>query len=127
MNINDLTFGQLKEINALFSPSANLSKENVHPCIGKYVIVRTWSAGVHVGILTNTTETIDGLRSELTETRRIWKWSGANTLSEISLRGVDTSDSKLSEQIDFNCLEKSIEIIPCTVDAEKNLRGAKWK
>ena len=51
--------------------------------VAKTVLVRTYSAGVHVGTL--------GARSgdevELTNARRIWRWKGGNTLHEIALHG----------------------------------------
>ena len=50
------------------------------------VVVRTRGAGVHVGYLAR----VDPVsRScELLESRRLWRWCGANTLSEVALEGV---------------------------------------
>lgn len=89
--------------------------------VGKYVIVRTYSAGVHVGVL----KSCDGTEAVLTDARRIWKWVGANTLSEISLRGVGDG-SRVSDAVAEITLTQAIEIIPTTAAAEANLRGAKW-
>lgn len=88
---------------------------------GPYVIVRTYSAGVHVGVL----ERRAGREVTLRDARRIWRWHGANTLHEISLRGV-ASNSKLSEPVAKIDLTEAIEVIPCTPDAEMNLRAAVW-
>jgi len=52
MNINDMTYGELKKIAALFSCK---SEEKPHPMIGQYVIARCYSAGVHAG----TVESVD--------------------------------------------------------------------
>ena len=40
--------------------------------IGNYVVVRTYSAGVHCGKLENR----NGREVTLKETRRIWSWKG---------------------------------------------------
>ena len=52
--------------------------------IGTFVIVRTYSAGVHVGTLAKR----DGKEVMLNDARRIWSWKGAYTLHEIALAGV---------------------------------------
>ena len=89
--------------------------------IGKYCVIRTYSAGVHVGDLAER----NGTEVKLTNARRIWRWEGANTLHEIAVRGVG-SGSKISDQVDEIMLTEVIEIIPATEEATANLRGAKW-
>lgn len=93
--------------------------------IGKYVIVRTYSAGVHIGVLR--AKYLAGSRFivELTETSRIWKWSDANTLDEIALRGVG-EDSRISEQAPYKEIPDVIEILHTTAEAEANLRRPRW-
>jgi hypothetical protein len=81
--------------------------------IGKYVVVRTVSAGVHVGIV----EELQGDICVLTQSRRIWSWEGAFTLSEISKNGLATT-SKLSETVDEIYLTGVVEVIPCTGTAQ---------
>jgi hypothetical protein len=85
------------------------------------VIVRTYSAGVHFGTLAKHA----GKEVVLTDSRRIWYWTGANTLSEISLRGVG-SGSKVSESIPYITLTEAIEIIPCSAEAAANIESATW-
>src|SRR5574343_1453704 len=51
--------------------------------IGKYVIVRTYSAGCHAGTLADR----DGREGVLTGARRLWRWAGAASLSEMANRG----------------------------------------
>jgi hypothetical protein len=51
--------------------------------IGKMVIIRTYSAGVHFGELVSQ----EGKEVVLKNARRIWSWRGANTLNEVSLVG----------------------------------------
>lgn len=86
------------------------------------VIVRTYSAGVHYGTLVSR----KGREVELADARRIWSWRGANTLHEISLRGVG-SGSKVSETVKSITLTEAIEVIPCTSEGAANLDGAAWR
>ena len=52
MNLDDLTIGNMKEINAMFSHSVETkSVETLNAMIGKKVIVRTYSAGNWFGTL----------------------------------------------------------------------------
>ena len=118
MKLDDLTIGEAKQLAALFGGGATTVPARD---IGEYVVVRTYSAGVHVGVL----DSRSGQEVVLSDPRRIWKWTGANTLHEISLRGVG-SDSRVSEQVESVTLTQAIEVLRCTSEAEKNLRGAKW-
>ena len=47
MNIDDMKLGDLKQIAAMFTSSEKTQKE--HPMLGKRCLVRTYSAGVHIG------------------------------------------------------------------------------
>jgi hypothetical protein len=80
--------------------------------IGKKVIIRTFSAGVHYGTLA----ICQGKEVKLHDARRIWMWQGAFTLSELSLNGL-SSGSKLSAVIPAVYLTEAIEIIPCSEKA----------
>lgn len=85
--------------------------------IGRYVIVRTKSAGVHVGILSDK----NGLEVKLLASRRIWYWEGAFTLSEASQTGI--KGGKVSVVVPEIILTEAIEIIPCSDAAEKTFRS----
>lgn len=72
-------------------------------------IIRTYSAGVHVG------EVVEqhGKEVLLKNARRIWRWYGANTLNEIALHGVDRSQSRISEIVPGPIkITEAIETIP---------------
>lgn len=86
-----------------------------------FVVVRTHSAGVHVGTLVSR----KGKEVALSNARRIWRWFGANTLHEIALRGVGAG-SKVSESVAEITLTEAIEVIVATTEAAKNLAGATW-
>lgn len=87
----------------------------------QHVIVRTYSAGVHYGELVSR----DGKEVTLRNARRIWRWFGANTLHEVSLRGVGPG-SKISERVDEITLTEAIEVIACAPAAVTSLEAATW-
>ena len=89
--------------------------------MGKYVVVRTYSAGVHVGELVERR----GQEVDLANARRIWSWQGANTLHEIANRGVGDG-SRVSEAVAAITLTQAIEVIDATSSAEANLMAAPW-
>lgn len=82
------------------------SVENVKT--GPDVIVRTYSAGVHIG----TIKERNGTEVVLVNSRRLWKWAGAFTLSAVAMNGVDRSDSRISISVPEIVLTQAIEIIP---------------
>jgi ferredoxin-fold anticodon binding domain-containing protein len=88
---------------------------------GKFVIVRTYSAGVHVGTL----EKRDGKEVTLTNSRRIWSWKGANTLHEIANNGV-CNGSRVSETVPTVLLTEAIEVLGASEASKANLMAAGW-
>ncbi len=90
--------------------------------IGKKVLVRTCSAGVHFGTLVSHS----GLQCQLADARRIWRWGGANTLHEMSLNGVDKVYSRISEPVSEIALSEAIEVIPVSELAAANLSESRW-
>lgn len=118
MNIDDLTFGELKQIAAMFGNSTVAAP---NPLIGKYVIVRCRDAGVHAGVL----ESTDGRSCVITEARRLWYWKVAGSgdfLNAIALSGVH-EESKLSAPVERMALTENCEIIQCSADAENVIRA----
>lgn len=87
----------------------------------KAVIVRTYSAGVHFGYLVSR----EGKEVTLERSRRIWRWFGAWTLSEIATKGLDVKKSKVSAPVTI-ALTEAIEIIDCTLAAVQSIEAAKW-
>lgn len=86
-----------------------------------FVIVRTYSAGVHVGELVSR----KGKEVSLANARRVWSWKGANTLHEMSLRGVGPG-SRISEPVASIVLTEAIEVIECATAGASALRSAGW-
>ena len=59
----------------------------------EYVIARCKDAGVHAGYLVSTNEHHTVLR----DVRRIWHWTGAASLSEIAVYGLNPAKSAASK------------------------------
>lgn len=89
--------------------------------IGEFVVVRTYSAGVHVGTLAE----LAGKTCVLKDARRLWRWTGAMTLNEVSQNGVG-DDSRISEPVPVILLTEAIEVIPCSAKARKVLGVSRW-
>lgn len=86
------------------------------------VIVRTHSAGVHVGVL----KSRKGKEVVLTDARRLWRWRGANTINELALRGAAQEWTRLSEPVTSITLTEAIEIVECSAAASDNLSRSRW-
>ena len=124
MNIDNLTLGQIKQIQALLgnptTPSTQ-SQDGLNAMLGKKVIIRTYSAGVWFGEL----EQKAGNEVILKNARRMWKWWAKDgiSLSACALYGVKHDGSKIVEPVESVWLE-AIEIIPCTDKAIESLEDA---
>ena len=70
----------------------------------KYVIVRTYSAGVVAGYL----ESRNGQEVVLKNARRLWYWSGAASLSQLAMEG-----TKNPEDCKFPCEVSKVELLQC--------------
>ena len=94
---------------------------------GKKVIIRSINAGVFFGTLAEH-DKINGV-VELHDCRRIWYWSGAASISQLANEGVkNASDSKFTQVVKTIQIAGVIEVIPCTVEAIKNIEGVRvWE
>lgn len=91
----------------------------------RYVICRTYSAGVFAGYL----EKREGKEVVMKNARRIWYWDGAASLSQLAMEGTSKP-----ENCKFPCavtrveLTEVIEILDCTEKARKSIQGVKlWE
>jgi hypothetical protein len=91
----------------------------------KYVIVRTYSAGVFAGEL----ESRNGQEVVLRNARRLWYWAGAASLSQLAMEGTKIPEScKFPQEVDRVELLQAIEILDVTKAARINIAGVEvWK
>ena len=90
-----------------------------------YVIIRTYSAGVHAGYL----KSRNGKEVELLKARRFYQWYGSSTLSQFAQSGTSQPDKcKFPEEVDRLILTEAIEILDVTSKAKKTIDSVKiWK
>jgi len=88
--------------------------------IGRYCMVRTYSAGVFAGTVVRR----NGQEIELRDARRIWYWTGAATLSELATLGTkNPSGCKFPMAVPEILLTQVIELIPITEVAAKSIEA----
>jgi hypothetical protein len=117
MNIDCLTLGQIKEINALFFKSQEETKGIESAMIGKFCIIRTYSSGVHAGIVI----AIQDKKVLLKDSYRLWSWKGTG----VALSGVANGRLASGQKVD-TCnpelyLSEMIECIPCTQESQESI------
>ena len=124
MNIDNLTIGQIKEINSflnLGNSSVNTENKLQHPMIGKKVIIRTYSAGVWFAIL----EQKEKNEVILKDARRMYQWfcKESISLSAVAIYGINQDKSRICVAVPSIWLE-AIEILPCSDESINSLETA---
>lgn len=113
MNIDDITIGDAKKLASMF-PASSPDTKAVNPFIGQRVLVRTYSAGVHIGTLVSA----DEMTAHLKDALRLWKWTGGGlSLSAVATNGIKGGRLNRTPEV---FLTNAIEIIPTTEVAEKS-------
>lgn len=123
MTIDNLTFGEIKGLLSMFGQQqqGTAQQPTLNGMLGQKVIIRTNSAGVWFGTLSDKA----GNEVILNDARRMWYWKAAKSisLSAVAIHGIDKNASKIVEAVPSVWLE-AIEIIPCSEDALKSIQGA---
>lgn len=93
--------------------------------LGKFVIVRTYSAGVHAGIL----DEKDGKEIRLVNSYRIWSWTQPETntgsLSAVAEHGVGKG-SKIGSKVATIELTEAIEVIEASEKSKNSIECGQW-
>lgn len=120
MNINDLTIGQARELAALFGAPTAVSPPS--PFVGRFVICRCYSAGVHAGELVSQ----DGDIVVLKNSRRLYQWKAKAgiALSGVAINGLVHSGSKVDALLPEIMLTGVIETIPTSDSARESINAA---
>lgn len=88
--------------------------------IGKKVIIRAQGAGVFFGTLVER----DGQEVELKDVRRIWRWEGAASLSQLATEGTSNPHGcRFTVIVPSMEVLGVIEVIPCTEQAIESIEG----
>lgn len=91
----------------------------------KFYIIRCNRAGVFFAKVRK----LDGDVAELTESRRLWYWDGAASLSQLAMEGVKRpGNCKFTVTVPAMTVLGVIEVIPCTDEAVESIKGVPvWK
>ncbi len=114
MDIGELTLNQIREIQSITTPLAEHQAGSSF--IGKEVLVRTYSAGVHIGKLVSKC----GQNATIEDAQRIWSWSGAFTLSEVSQEGI--TGGRIACRVPLIELDQVIEVMQTTQKARDSYK-----
>ncbi len=83
-----------------------------HPMLGRRCLIRTYSAGVHIGDVVYA----DGMEVRLENALRLWKWVGGGlSLSAVANNGIKGGRLNKTGEV---YLTNVIEFIPTTKEAE---------
>jgi hypothetical protein len=96
-----------------------------HAFCGRICIVRTESAGVFIGKV----QSVIGSDVLLENARRLWRWSGAASLSQLAVDGTSDPDNcKFPVEVPEIFLMGVIEIIPASTKSIASIAGVKiWE
>jgi hypothetical protein len=118
MNIDGMTYGELKQIAAMFGTCA---PKPANPVIGKFCIARCYAAGVHAGIV----ESVDGDNVVLRDSRRLWSWQAKEGVALSGLAQNGLVSGKVDTLNPTIYLTGVCELIPCSDAAKESIYGAK--
>lgn len=86
----------------------------------RYVIFRTFSAGVFAGVFVSR----KGKEGVLKNARRLWRWAGAASLSQMAMSGTSKpGECKFPCPVDRVELTEIIEVLDCTPKARKSIEA----
>ena len=123
MNLDDMTYGQLKQIASLINGTIQSTQiHKAHPFVGKYVIARCYAAGVHAGEVVS----VDGENVILKNSRRLWSWKAKDgvALSGVAQTGIQ-SGCKIDVMNPEIALTGVCELIPASEAAKESINGFK--
>lgn len=110
----ELTINDIKQL------MSQTNNDN-HGAIGKKCIVRTYASGVHFGEVLEVSCNGGRSRCVLKNARRLWRWSGGLSLSEIAVNGIVAEDSKVCIRVRTHYIEDAIEFIPASDKSIKSI------
>ena len=88
-----------------------------HPMLGKRCLIRTYSAGVHIGDVAWVNPD-NSMEIKLESSLRLWKWEGGGlSLSAVANNGIKGGRLNRTGEV---FLTNAIEFIPTTESAEKS-------
>lgn len=97
--------------------TAESPKPEPHPMFGRRCLIRTYSAGVHIGTV-DYINPQNSMEVRLKDSLRLWKWEGGGlSLSAVANNGIKGGRLNKTGEV---YLTNVIEFIPTTNEAEKS-------
>lgn len=113
MDIKEMKLGDVLKISDMFNGEKKETEKQVHPMLGKRCLIRTYSAGVHIGDVVYANE----MEVKLENALRLWKWEGGGlSLSAVANNGIKGGRLNRTGEV---YLTNAIEFIPTTKKAEE--------
>lgn len=113
IKLDDLTLGQIKEIQSLVNNTT--PQQSTHPMLGRRCLVRTYSAGVHIGDVVWINPQ-NAMECKLENALRLWKWEyGGLSLSAVATNGIKGGRLNVTGEV---MLTNAIEYIPTNPQSE---------
>lgn len=123
MNINELTIGQLKDLQSLIGGATTQTSNLYSRYVGKYVICRSRNEGVNAGKVV----ALDDTGVILEDARRLYYHKPVNT--DVSwyegVAKVGISDNSQVGTTAEKIIVEDYSLTVCTEEAEKSLRSVK--
>ena len=121
INLDDLTYGQIKEIAAKFGGIQQEKQQDMLAhLVGKKVLIRDHKAGL---ILT-TLEKIDNQQWLGGESRKIHYWEKAGAIEGIAETGIDLDESRITVKTNMSAGKELIQICPVPDEIYNKIMGA---
>ncbi len=100
-----------------------------HFAAGQKAVVRTYAAGVFAGTLESLVVSEGIAVAVVKDARRLWKWAGAASLSQLSQAGTSKpKECQFPQAVPEVTLFNVIEILPLSETAEKSINSVPvWK
>ena len=120
MNIDEMTYGQLKQIAAMFGGVQQKDPDMLNHLVGKKVLVRDHKAGLFLTTLVaiNKQEWLGG------ESRKIHYWEKAGAIEGIAETGIDLEKSRITVRTEMAAGKELIQICPVTDRIYNEIMGA---
>jgi len=123
MNLDELTLGQIKELNSIFTEKVELKSSTLlDSAIGKYCIVRTRNEGINFGKVID----CDDTGVVLDKARRIYyhrpKDKNVSWYEGVAETGLH-SDSKISGEVSRKYIVEDYSLTICSEKAIKNIQN----
>ena len=92
----------------------------------RLVVIRSCAAGVHIGEEVSKRDSGGRMVVVLANARRLWRWRGANSLSEVALHGVAQDYTRLAEPLPMHEVADVVEVIEVSKAARASLTASRW-